>query len=420
MNGVYGTLAIVPLALVASSTALAQDVVPIRDAGRCKTCEIVLEHVVTLGDREGPGQVAVPSAAIVRDSKGNYYVAHSSQVFVFDPAGTFLRTFGRRGDGPGEYKGIGHLRFRAGDTLEIYSRARRTVLAPDLSVVSTNRVGVSYLQSVFLGDARAVVNHPLTAPGRIGYPLQLVNDSGQIVRSFGVLGEPHYRSGEPLKLRRPLAPGPDEGSVWSVGRADYLIELWDTTGARLAALQRDVDWFEPHVLDRFEGPNGPPPQPGVSLVTRGQGGRLWLTVFVPAENWRDAYTRGQDGGWEVKPESFAKLWDTRLEVVDPSVGQLVVSRLFRGTTFVGFLGDDGIVSYREDEMGYPFLDVWRMSVTGNPLDRPRSDLSVTAGETARDRPLVETRSFTRKPITIVGRETEHRDARSGVRRTPRD
>jgi hypothetical protein len=344
------------------------DEVVVRDPPSCPECEIRLEHVVTLGDREGPGRV-MSNSVLARDSKGNYYVAHgdggggAATVWVFDTAGTFLRTFGRRGDGPGEYRAIGRMVFLPGDTLEVYDSGlrRKTVLAPDLSVTGTNRFEVaSYNGGVFLGDGRVVVNDHRTTPEQAGYPLQLVDRSGEIVRSLGAI-KPEYRSNEPWAVRKVLAPGPDGGSVWSIGRTSYLIELWDTTGARVQALRRDADWFEPWVLDAPWGPDQPPPKPMVGEVKADADGRLWVHVLVAAENWRDGLINRQGMGWEP---DVNRTFDPVLEIIDPKTGQLLMSRRFTDRDFVGFVGDDMIASYREDEMGYPFLDLWRISFVG--------------------------------------------------------
>lgn len=363
------SIAVATLSIMLSARVTAQGIVRIGDVGRCKSCEISLTHVVTLGDQEGPGRVGLPHPAIVRDSKGSYYVAHAdggqgaNRIWVFDDAGRFVRTIGRPGRGPGEFGGITGLRFRAGDTLEVYSAnpPRRTVFAPDFTMLMTNPVEVGYLRSVFLPDGRAVVNQHFASPGRAGYPLQLVSDSGRIIRSFGTI-KPEYRSREASRMSRAVAAGPDAASVWTIGRTDYLIELWDTSGVRRRALQRDVDWFQPYVSYRAPQPNGAAPQPFVGIAMSDVARRLWVTVLVPAEHWRQGFTKDRDGRWIVRPEYGHRIYDTILEVIDPSAPQVVATARFQEQQIVSFLGDDMIVSYREDAAGYPFLDVWRLAV----------------------------------------------------------
>lgn len=343
-----------------------QDVQLVGDEDLCTTCELSLEHVVRLGDREGPGRV-MQLRAMARDPEGRYWVAHpdgamggASRIWIFDSAGVFVRTIGRRGEGPGEYGAITRIRFRRGDTVEIYSGdpRRRTVLGPDRSVVSTNPVPLNFMRSVFLPDGRAMLVDHMATPDRAGYPLQLVEPSGEVVRSLGAV-EPEYDPREPMRLSRVVAAGPDGGSVWTVGRGDYRIELWDTTGTRRAVLQRDADWFEPYVLGTPLEPDGPPPPPQVSLMTRDAEGRLWIAVLVAADDWRAGFSRAENGRYEPQ---IAQIYDTILEVVEPSTGRLLASRRFTDHSFSVFLDGSLIVSYEEDEAGYPFLDVWRFSL----------------------------------------------------------
>lgn len=357
--------------LVVPTNSSGQEVVPVRDPPTCEGCEITLEHVVTLGDREGPGRV-MPPLEMVRDSEGNYLVAHGDgggsarQVWIFDPEGTFLRTFGRAGEGPGEYLSVQRIDVLPGDTLEIYDprNRRKTTLSPDLTVVSTQSFeGRRYVGSEKLPDGRFVITDHQRTPGRVGYPLQLVSQSGKVQRAFGNVN-PEYRPREPVKYWKSVALGLDGGSVWSVGWGDYLIERWDTTGTRRQALQREADWFEPYVLDRGAEPNGPTPQPQVRYLESDPEGRLWVLVRRAKEDWREivkANPLSPGESWDI-PE----LWDWVLEVIEPTKGELVVSQVLPDGHYNGFLDEGMVISYREDDGGFPFLDVWRPKIIAPP------------------------------------------------------
>lgn len=68
----------------------------------------------------GPGQMAF-------DSEGNLFVVvnRPSRVLVFDSAGSFLRSFGREGDGPGELMSMGGNPVIWGDTVMIHQAGGR-------------------------------------------------------------------------------------------------------------------------------------------------------------------------------------------------------------------------------------------------------------------------------------------------------
>jgi hypothetical protein len=62
-----------------------------------------------------------------------------------------------------------------------------------------------------------------------------------------------------------------------------------------------------------------------------------------------------------RPPDANKLFDTILEVIDPKSHAVLAStrltpRLER------FLGDGLLASYREDGMGWPFIQIWRIGL----------------------------------------------------------
>ncbi|MES2124235.1 MAG: 6-bladed beta-propeller, partial [Gemmatimonadota bacterium] len=78
--------------------------------------KLVLEHTFAIPDGS-PGQLNNPSG-IVADSKGNIYVLDSKPATIkaYSADGAFLRTIGRDGSGPGEFRQWGMLTI-ARDTL---------------------------------------------------------------------------------------------------------------------------------------------------------------------------------------------------------------------------------------------------------------------------------------------------------------
>jgi 6-bladed beta-propeller len=105
-------------------------------------------------------------AGALRLSDGTLWVGDgpSSELRVFDPAGRYLRTVGRKGGGPGEFAGLAALFLLPGDTVAAhdYQGARVTFFAPSGAV------------------ARAVVLGPMdgTLPPR---PLGVFGDGGMVV-----------------------------------------------------------------------------------------------------------------------------------------------------------------------------------------------------------------------------------------------
>lgn len=82
---------------------------------------------LTIGGDGAPSTEFSRIAAAVRLTKGEIVVADGAtqQLRLFDSQGRFLRSFGRRGAGPGEFRSLNWMG-RSGDTLFVYdSRLKR-------------------------------------------------------------------------------------------------------------------------------------------------------------------------------------------------------------------------------------------------------------------------------------------------------
>lgn len=123
---------------------------PLAEAG------ISVETVPALdiGGRAGdPRYDLVNTADAIRLGDGRIVIAvdGAAEVRYYDADGTHRLTIGRRGDGPGEFRGIGHLFHGGGDTVMVYDYQLRrvTTIAPDGSLGPTRPVEIA--------DARAAI-----------------------------------------------------------------------------------------------------------------------------------------------------------------------------------------------------------------------------------------------------------------------
>lgn len=107
----------------------------VRHAGRAP--EWRLEPVLTLGELGGLADTASPSefgrvSRVLADVAGRIYVADAlaHEIRVFGPDGTYLRTLGRQGGGPGEIGGLQGMEWLAPDTMLVmdHGNARLTRL----------------------------------------------------------------------------------------------------------------------------------------------------------------------------------------------------------------------------------------------------------------------------------------------------
>jgi hypothetical protein len=92
---------------------------------------------------------------------------------------------------------------------------------------------------------------------------------------------------------------------------------------------------------------------------------LWTFARVADSNWADAletvkdpYGRPRVG---VPQGSQSDFYDSIIEVIDPATGRLLASTRI-GAALYALLPGNYAASYREDEGGNPFIDIWRFEM----------------------------------------------------------
>lgn len=325
-------------------------------------CAIELRPLVSLGGGE-EGWVGA-TFNVARGSRF-YYVAGAtlppSEIHVFDFDGSFVRTIGSPGQGPGEYRWIRALRVSEGDTLHVFDvlNDRHTVIAPDFSVARTRRLPGEIQDGGALpaADGHFLINASVPSAEGIGYPLHLIDPGGNLVRSFGS-DRPRAGFNEPSSRPRRRVARSRAGGIWATHPTEYRIERWTTAGARVQELRIEADWMAgdaPSPRREHDAPPGPPPRSLLS-IWEDDDGLLWVTGRIPPPRWQDAV----DGTRIVDRNEYAH---TVIEVIDPETGTRLARRVV--PSFAGVLdpirGD--LYTYRESDEGIPVLDVWEIGIT---------------------------------------------------------
>lgn len=91
--------------------------------------DITLNEVLVIGAEEADSTEYLFGSltSVVPGPDGHIYVAdrQTSNIRVFDPSGTYVRTLGRRGEGPGEFERIETMAFDASDYLLVWDASLR-------------------------------------------------------------------------------------------------------------------------------------------------------------------------------------------------------------------------------------------------------------------------------------------------------
>lgn len=108
-----------------------------------KVWTLAASPVLSIGPRDGPAYVFSRIAAATRLSDGSVVVAERADVHlrIFDSTGRYVRTVGRKGQGPGEFSDIGIMTRLPGDSLAVESLRYTSIIAPDGQFVRQVRYG---------------------------------------------------------------------------------------------------------------------------------------------------------------------------------------------------------------------------------------------------------------------------------------
>ena len=344
----------------------AQAVRPIR--GPADQCTVQLRETLHLGSLEDPGTIG-SRPEITRTERGEHIVASAEnrgELLVYDSEGGFRGTFGRGGDGPGEYVMPGRIRLGPDGSLVILDLRNRRITRVSGEMELLETVGVRSLQGLDFvtldAGSRYAVSGFGQVDGRLNATTELIGGDGERIAG---LGDMPVEAWIVNFFRSPVAVD-GQGRVWSARAGEYAFEGWEPDGAEEAVvrLAGEADWFDPG-----------PPQPGVPVTApipsvvmslRFDEGLMWVGTWVADTNWAD------NAGIESSALDLDGLLDTILEVIDPDTGR-IVARARRDEALRG-TGDDALLFGVREEGGIPRAVLYETSLagTGCPAsDRPR-------------------------------------------------
>ncbi len=282
---------------LAASSSSAQDTVKVSgDALDCPACVITLDTVLTLGGLDGPGLDAIDMASRVAvDRLGRILISvyRLPEISVFDSAGTFLRTFGRSGEGPGEYLYTNHVSVGS-EHIHVFDMRGRTVLDYDFEVVRVDRFAAERAESHVLGSGDVAFPGIVPTPASAGHPIHVLTLAGEMT-SFGGQGAAYVY-------------GDQEWAYWDItGDAK---SLWVVENPHANRLTRwdleagDTTWkVYDRMMEEFDRHAGTADGASSEIVDAGLDDRgLWVVWRTPDRFWIDLVdpvtggTVARDGG----------------------------------------------------------------------------------------------------------------------------
>lgn len=335
---------------VATADLDAQTRIVVASEPACQKCRITLTPVLRIGSANATHSYSSYVVSIVRDTKGHYLVgprdATKSGEALFDlinKDGRNVESLGAAGQGPREFTSVYGLYRWAPDTVLVVADNKIALMLFNGDVVSERPRFSSRASSVApIGSGELIASSP-TVDGRTLRLLQIITLDREVPpRFFGPILDgpevaPSSSAFRKLALNR-------EGKIWALNQGLYQLELWRRDGQLDRVLSREASWFETRGVSRSL----------VAGITE-QDGLLWTVINVPKRTIELSRDAPMTNAW------LNQNYDTRIEVIDPATGQLVVSQRFPGY-IRGFF--DGILAIgsSEDRAGTEYLNVWRVQL----------------------------------------------------------
>lgn len=291
----------------------------------CRDCRIEIAHIVTLGDSTDTATV-LPNAAgrecmVGKLSTGEYIlsgVAGGGFLSVYDATGKPVRTIGRKGAGPGEFRSPLRVAVGSGDSLYVLDDAnsRIQVVSAAGAYARVFPTRDRYRSFTLLpGDRLLLFRLPKSRNDRLFHGF---DREGREVMSFGTPLQPDSA----LDLENWLVARAPGGRFWTASIWSYELRRWSGPDSLDLAVIRKAEWFpSPSVFSEDVYVRVPPP-PLLLHAWEDDNGRLWTYTAVADPEWRPGM------GMRVTPAWQEKVFDTIIEVIDLGSGRLLASHRY--------------------------------------------------------------------------------------------
>ena len=179
-------------------------------------------------------------SSVAVDSRGRIFISHYrySEISVFDSSGTFVRTLGREGEGPGEYRSVVHI--NAGPRyIHVFDFMGRTLLDYDFDVVRVDRFGADLSDSFITDSGDIIFTGDVPTAASAGHTLHILRPSGEMA-SFG--GDHQLYEGGAAEHSSAITGG--AGVAWVVEKYPNRLIRWNLAREPRAS-KGHLDKFHP-------------------------------------------------------------------------------------------------------------------------------------------------------------------------------
>jgi hypothetical protein len=302
-------------------------------------CALLFEATGTVLRSRQPGKEPDPAGYMAMDPTGRFFSGSSDPgtIAIWNADGSFVRTIGRPGAGPGELgtsPGALGPYFDAKGNLQVRDNGLMwTVFSKDLEFVrrfGVREFGGTWGYTAVLGDGSIISSKWMrTAPAHF---FRIVDTLGHVAKSFGAVGDKEAQVYDANSSGRRIAYR--GGQEFWAGPADdapiggYDVELWSADGHRVKTLRRKAGWLKEPVSRRWLQSNERRPSPWVEALHVGADGIIIIVLGVANDKW-DEYADQELSPKEREAIQY-EIVDLVVEAIDPDAGIVLATRVASG------------------------------------------------------------------------------------------
>jgi hypothetical protein len=228
-----------------------------------KTLEFVEDLFISPENDKGEILLYLPNRCAVNE-EGNIYIGdyQDSSIKVFDPQGKYIKTIGRKGNGPGEFQTIGELSFLPDGRFLVMDWGQRRISffsADDQFIASHNFQNSSF--DLFLTSSSSYVREEtLVEPGAKEYEFK----RRLFIRAYDLSGKESISYGEFTARQSGFINDPDGRFSYSLPYFVYSILAGDNKNERLYHCLNDkyvIDVYDKNgkIIRKIDRPYEPVP-----------------------------------------------------------------------------------------------------------------------------------------------------------------
>jgi hypothetical protein len=247
------------------------------------------------------------------------------RVVIFNSTGALLHSVGEKGTARGQFMRASKVIATPGGHFVVRDFQLGTATVLDSAFTAIRTASAPYSVDLALPSGGYISGQQIRTPGRVGYPLHLLNTDFDVVRSFGV-DTPEFRSDMPRMMNRLVTLGTG-GTVWSVAPGRYEFEEWNPiSGQRLRRFAVTSEWFVESLRAQPLENIRVRPSSVVESIWH-DGTVLWAMTRVADTNWTPRPGPATERPFDVT--AYDGTFDWMLEAIDPTDGRLLASRRLR-------------------------------------------------------------------------------------------